>query len=93
MATAPFRNGEFTLYNPNRLVGKYRGLDGLKTGYTRQAGYCVTATAVQKGVRLISVVMGCPTDRPGHRDHALLSWGSASMVRSRWSRRRAPLSS
>lgn len=62
LATAPFRDGQFTLYNPNRLVGKFRGLDGLKTGYSGPAGYCVTATAVQKGVRLISVVMGCPTD-------------------------------
>ncbi|MCB1182912.1 D-alanyl-D-alanine carboxypeptidase [bacterium] len=62
-ATAPFRDGEFTLYNPNKLVGKYRGLDGLKTGYTGAAGWCVTATAVQKGRRLISVVMGCPSDR------------------------------
>jgi serine-type D-Ala-D-Ala carboxypeptidase (penicillin-binding protein 5/6) len=61
-ATAPFRGGAFTLYNPNRLVGRFRGLDGLKTGYHGQAGYCVTATAVQKGVRLLSVVMGCPTD-------------------------------
>lgn len=60
---APFRDGEFVLTNPNRLVDKYRGLDGLKTGYHGQAGYCVTATAVQKDVRLISVVMGCPTDR------------------------------
>ncbi len=62
-STAPFRDGEFTLYNPNKLVGTYRGLDGLKTGYHGQAGYCVTATAVQRGVRLLSVVMGCPTDR------------------------------
>ena len=61
--TAPFRDGAFTLYNPNKLVGKYRGLDGLKTGYTAAAGFCVTATAVQKGKRLISVVMGCATDR------------------------------
>lgn len=60
--TAPFRDGKFTLYNPNKLVGKYRGLDGLKTGYTAAAGFCVTATAVQKGKRLLSVVMGCPTD-------------------------------
>lgn len=59
---APFRNGEFDLYNPNKLVGKYRGLDGIKTGYHRQAGFCVTASAVQKGKRLISVVMGAPTD-------------------------------
>ncbi len=61
--TAPFRDGAFTLYNPNKLVGTYRGLDGLKTGYTAAAGFCVTATAVQKGKRLISVVMGCPTDK------------------------------
>ena len=61
--TAPFRDGKFTLYNPNKLVGNYRGLDGLKTGYTGPAGFCVTATAVQKGKRLISVVMGCSTDK------------------------------
>jgi len=61
--TAPFRGGEFTLYNPNKLVGNYRGLDGLKTGYTGPAGFCVTATAIQKGKRLISVVMGCSTDK------------------------------
>ncbi len=61
--SAPFRRGEFTLWNPNKLVGKYRGLDGLKTGFTQPAGFCVTATAVQKGKRLISVVMGCSTDR------------------------------
>ncbi len=75
-ATAPFRDGQFTLYNPNRLLGKYRGLDGLKTGYTGPAGYCITATAVQKGVRLISVVMGCPTDRGRATETTrLLSYG------------------
>jgi len=61
--TAPFRDGKFTLYNPNKLVGNYRGLDGLKTGYTGPAGFCVTASAIQKGKRLISVVMGCSTDK------------------------------
>ena len=61
--TAPFRDGKFTLYNPNKLVGNYRGLDGLKTGYTGPAGFCVTATAQQKNQRLISVVMGCSTDK------------------------------
>jgi len=75
-ATAPFRDGEFTLYNPNKLVGKYRGLDGLKTGYHGRAGYCVTATAVQKGIRLLSVVMGCPTDRGRATETTrLLSYG------------------
>jgi len=60
---APFRDGKFILTNPNKLVGNYRGLDGLKTGYTGPAGFCVTATAIQKGKRLISVVMGCSTDK------------------------------
>lgn len=59
---APFRDGTFTLHNPNRLLGKFKGLDGLKTGYTRAAGFCVTATAEQNGLRLLSVVMGCSTN-------------------------------
>ncbi|MBK9474320.1 MAG: D-alanyl-D-alanine carboxypeptidase [bacterium] len=62
MAEAPFRGGQFTLHNPNRLIGKFRGLDGLKTGYTKPAGFCVTATAEQNGQRLLSVVMGCSTN-------------------------------
>jgi len=61
--TAPFRDGEFLLTNPNKLVGNYRGLDGLKTGYTGPAGFCVTASAIQKDKRLISVVMGCSSDK------------------------------
>ncbi len=61
--TAPFRDGKFILTNPNKLVGNYRGLDGIKTGYTGAAKFCVTATAIQKGKRLISVVMGCSTDK------------------------------
>jgi D-alanyl-D-alanine carboxypeptidase (penicillin-binding protein 5/6) len=74
--TAPFRDGAFTLYNPNKLVGKYRGLDGLKTGYHNQSGYCVTATAIQKGKRLISVVMGSPTDAARATETTrLLSYG------------------
>jgi D-alanyl-D-alanine carboxypeptidase (penicillin-binding protein 5/6) len=75
-ATAPFRDGKFTLYNPNKLVGKFRGLDGLKTGYHGQAGFCVTATAVQKDVRLLSVVMGCPTNQGRATETTrLLSYG------------------
>ncbi len=75
-STAPFRDGQFTLYNPNRLVGTYRGLDGIKTGYHGQAGYCVTASAVQKGKRLISVVLGCPSDKARATETTrLLSYG------------------
>jgi len=75
-STAPFRGGEFLMYNPNKLVGQYRGLDGLKTGYHSQAGFCVTATAVQQDVRLISVVMGCGSDRARATETTrLLSYG------------------
>ncbi len=62
-AEYPFRGGAFTLHNPNPLVGKFPGLDGMKTGYTDDAGYCLTATAQQKGGRLISVVMGSPSTK------------------------------
>lgn len=46
------------LVNTNKLVKFYEGMDGLKTGYTKNAGYCLTATANRNNLRLISVVMG-----------------------------------
>lgn len=46
------------LVNTNRLVRFYDGVDGLKTGFTKSAGYCLTATAKKNNFRLISVVMG-----------------------------------
>ena len=46
------------LVNTNKLVKFYDGMDGLKTGYTSSAGYCLTATASRDGLRFISVVMG-----------------------------------
>jgi len=61
--TAPFRDGQFTLYNTNPLIDKSPGLDGLKTGYISKSGYCLTATAQRSGRRMISVVMGAPTGR------------------------------
>lgn len=46
------------LVNTNKLVRFYNGADGLKTGYTKDAGYCLTATAKRDNMRLIAVVMG-----------------------------------
>lgn len=46
------------LVNTNRLVRFYDGVDGLKTGFTKTAGYCLTATAKKNNFRLISVVVG-----------------------------------
>lgn len=48
---------EYWLVNTNKLVKFYNGADGLKTGYTESAGYCLTATAKKDNVRLIAVVM------------------------------------
>lgn len=53
------------LVNTNKLVRFYEGVDGLKTGYTSTAGYCLTATAKKNNIRFITVVMG--TDTTEHR--------------------------
>ena len=49
--------------NHNNLLGKVAGVDGLKTGYTKGAGYCLAATAARNGRRLIIVVMGSPDSK------------------------------
>lgn len=62
--------------NRNRLLWRDRSVDGVKTGYTESAGYCLLASAVRGGMRLISVVMG--TDSDGTRVQEsleLLSYG------------------
>lgn len=51
----------FWLVNTNKLVRFYQGVDGLKTGFTKEAGYCLTSTAVKNNMRLITVVMNEPT--------------------------------
>jgi serine-type D-Ala-D-Ala carboxypeptidase (penicillin-binding protein 5/6) len=51
----------FWLVNTNKLVRFYSGMDGLKTGYTTEAKYCLSATANRNGFRAIAVVMGEPT--------------------------------
>lgn len=55
------RNGEFGLSNTNKMVRFYNGCTGLKTGFTRGAGYCLSASAQREGLHLIAVVMGCET--------------------------------
>jgi serine-type D-Ala-D-Ala carboxypeptidase (penicillin-binding protein 5/6) len=50
----------FWLVNTNKLVRFYPGMDGLKTGYTSEAKYCLTATAKRNNLRFIAVVMGEP---------------------------------
>ena len=78
----PFRDGEFTLYTTNRLLGRFRGLDGLKTGYTQRAGHNLVATASRKNMRFISVIMGTRSDKERERETSrLLSWGFNHFVK------------
>lgn len=62
------RGGKSFLRNTNKLVRFYRGCDGLKTGYTDKAGYCLVATAQRDGVRMIAVVMKSSTIDSRSRD-------------------------
>lgn len=62
------RQGEFKLFNTNKLLWWYEGTDGFKTGWTSEAKYCLTATAKRDGLRLIGVVMASPNQNGNHRD-------------------------
>lgn len=64
------------MVNTNKLVKFYKGVDGLKTGFTQTAGYCLTATAMKNNTRLISVVMGEDTSANRSTDTVnLLNYG------------------
>ncbi|MCM2674233.1 D-alanyl-D-alanine carboxypeptidase family protein [Alkalicoccobacillus plakortidis] len=58
----------FWLVNTNKLVRFYPGVDGLKTGYTKEAKYGLTATAEKDGMRIIAVVMGSPSPKERNAD-------------------------
>jgi D-alanyl-D-alanine carboxypeptidase (penicillin-binding protein 5/6) len=78
---ARYAKREFTYngirqHNRNELLYSDASVDGLKTGYTEQAGYCLAAAAKRDGMRLISVVMGEPSaDKRMADSRALLGWG------------------
>ncbi len=62
--------------NRNRLLWRYQYADGLKTGHTNEAGYCLVGSAKKDGMRLISVVMGEPNDMARTEDSIrLLTYG------------------
>lgn len=62
--------------NRNRLLWHYQYADGLKTGHTDDAGYCLVSSALKDGTRLISVVMGAPSDQARTEDSIrLLTYG------------------
>ena len=57
------RNGAFGLSNTNKLVRFYQGATGLKTGFTSQAGYCLSASALREDMELVAVVMGSESSK------------------------------
>ena len=62
--------------NRNRLLWRDRSVDGVKTGFTNAAGYCLVASAERNGMRLISVVLGTENDEARMREsQKLLSYG------------------
>ena len=69
-------NKSFWLVNTNKLVKFYSYIDGLKTGFTSNAGYCLTATGKKNDMRLISVVMGEESSEKRSADTlAMLDYG------------------
>lgn len=73
------RGGEFGLTNTNRLIRFYNGANGLKTGSTSRAGFCISATAKRNGMQLICVIMGAPTrDSRNETAKRMLDYGFAS---------------
>ena len=73
------RDGEFQLTNTNRLVRFYDGCNGLKTGSTDKAGFCISASAKRDGMQLIAVIMGAETRDLRNADaRALLDFGFAN---------------
>lgn len=73
------RGGKTQIVNTNKLLKSYKGITGLKTGTTDDAGCCITATATRDGMSLIGVVLGADTGKQRFADAAaLLDYGFAN---------------
>jgi D-alanyl-D-alanine carboxypeptidase (penicillin-binding protein 5/6) len=71
-----FDNGVCILNNTNHLIGHFEGCDGLKTGFTFQAGFNVTTTAKRGEMRLIAVILGAPSNAQRFAQAAkVMEWG------------------
>lgn len=80
-----FRDGKFDLDNTNKLVKRYRGTTGIKTGFTNKAGFCLSASAEREGTKFISVVLGSKSNDKRFSesarllDYAFSNWESAKI--------------
>ncbi len=73
------RDGEFGLANTNKLIRFYKGANGIKTGSTSKALYCLSASAKRDGMQLIAVVMAAPTSKVRFNNASkLLDYGFAN---------------
>jgi len=71
-----FKHNNINQPNRNRLLWRDSSVDGLKTGHTEAAGYCLVASAKRKNMRLISVVLGATSDKTrASQSQKLLSYG------------------
>ena len=66
------RNGEFGLSSTNHLLRSLEGCTGLKTGWTTQAGYCISASAEREGTEYIAVIMGSDSSANRNADASTL---------------------
>ena len=70
------RGGQFGLTNTNKLIRFYDKATGLKTGYTKESMYCISATAEDNGMELIAVIMAAPSSDERNADaKTLLNYG------------------
>ncbi len=75
-AVKEFTFNEIKQHNRNRLLWRDDSVDGIKTGHTQAAGYCLVASAKRDGMRLISVIMGTDSENTRAREsQALLNYG------------------
>ena len=69
-------DNKFWLVNTNKLLKSYKGVDGLKTGMTDNAGYCMAVTAKRNGMRILAIVLGEKEDKVRNKETAdLLDYG------------------
>ncbi|MGC6404405.1 MAG: D-alanyl-D-alanine carboxypeptidase family protein [Candidatus Comchoanobacterales bacterium] len=70
------KHNNITQSNRNHLLKKLSYVDGLKTGHTKEAGYCLVSSGIQNGMRLIAITLGSPTDHFRDVDNEkLLTYG------------------
>ena len=75
------RDGQFGLTNTNKLIRFYDKATGLKTGYTKESMYCMSASAQDNGMELIAVVMAAPSSDERNNDaKTLLNYGFSKYV-------------